>query len=87
MSINDYVHKVADWGYKVHRAVPASAHQPVLQAPAVLQGVPAGSTKQALKETGVEISSFIVVYRWSGPTEEQRQHAVANWKRMIGNRS
>ncbi|HJC13152.1 MAG TPA: sugar phosphate isomerase/epimerase, partial [Candidatus Agathobaculum intestinigallinarum] len=36
-----------------------------------------------LKETGVEISSFIVVYRWSGPTEEQRQHAVANWKRMI----
>ena len=39
--------------------------------------------KQALKETGVEISSFIVVYRWSGPTEEQRQHAVANWKRMI----
>ena len=39
--------------------------------------------KQALKETGVEISSFIVVYRWSGPTEEQRQFAVANWKRMI----
>ena len=38
---------------------------------------------EALKETGVEISSFIVVYRWSGPTEEQRQHAVANWKRMI----
>ena len=30
-----------------------------------------------------EISSFIVVYRWSGPTEEQRQFAVANWKRMI----
>lgn len=29
------------------------------------------------------ISSFIAVYRWSGPTEEQRQHAVANWKRMI----
>lgn len=38
---------------------------------------------RALIETGVEISSFIVVYRWSGPTEEQRQFAVANWKRMI----
>ena len=31
----------------------------------------------------MEISSFIVVYRWSGPTEEQRQMAVANWKRII----
>ena len=39
MSINDYVHKVADWGYKY---IEQSAHQPVLQAPAVLQGVPAG---------------------------------------------
>ena len=41
------------------------------------------NTDRLLKETGVEISSFIVVYRWSGPTEEQRQFAVANWKRMI----
>ena len=24
-----------------------------------------------------------MVYRWSGPTEEQKQFAVANWKRMI----
>lgn len=36
--------------------------------------------RKALKETGVEISSFICVYRWSGPTEEQRKMAVANWK-------
>lgn len=39
--------------------------------------------RRALRKTVVEISSFIVVYRWSDPTEEQRQHAVANWKRMI----
>lgn len=31
----------------------------------------------------MEISSFICVYRWSGPTEEERQFAVANWKKMI----
>ena len=31
----------------------------------------------------MEISSFIVVYRWSGPTEEQRKMAVENWKKMI----
>lgn len=39
--------------------------------------------RDALRETGVEISSFICVYRWSGPTEEERQFAVANWKKMI----
>ena len=26
---------------------------------------------------------MIVVYRWSGPTEEQRKMAVANWKRIV----
>jgi myo-inositol catabolism protein IolH len=31
----------------------------------------------------VELSSFIVVYRWSGPDEERRCAAVTNWKRMI----
>ena len=41
MSINDYVHKVADWGYKYIEQSPHRAST-VLQAPAVLQGVPAG---------------------------------------------
>jgi myo-inositol catabolism protein IolH len=36
---------------------------------------------QALRDTG-ELSSFICVYRWSGP-ELRRQAAVKNWKRLI----
>ena len=43
MSINDYVHKVADWGYKYIEPVPASAPSTrYYKPPAVLQGVPAG---------------------------------------------
>nr|VXZ89257.1 Uncharacterised protein [Klebsiella pneumoniae] len=32
--------------------------------------------KQALRDTGLELSSFICVYRWSGPDELRRQAAV-----------
>lgn len=39
--------------------------------------------KNALKATGIEISSFIVAYRCSGPGEDRRQAAVKNWCRMI----
>ncbi len=82
MSINDYVHKVADWGYKYIEQSPHPRINPFYKHPLFSKECQA-EYKQALKETGVEISSFIVVYRWSGPTEEQRQHAVANWKRII----
>lgn len=82
MSIHDYVHKVADWGYKYIEQSPHPRINPFYKHPLFSKECQA-EYKQALKETGVEISSFIVVYRWSGPTEEQRQFAVANWKRMI----
>ena len=82
MSINDYVHKVADWGYKYIEQSPHPRINPFYKHPLFSEECEA-EYRKALKETGVEISSFIVVYRWSGPTEEQRQHAVANWKRII----
>ena len=82
MSIRDYVHKVADWGYKYIEQSPHPRINPFYKHPLFSKECEA-EYRQALKETGVEISSFIVVYRWSGPTEEQRQHAVANWKKII----
>mgnify|MGYP001001087822 CR=1 FL=1 len=72
MSINDYVHKVADWGYKYIEQSPHPRINPFYKHPLFSKECQQ-EYKQALKETGVEISSFIVVYRWSGPTEEQRQ--------------
>jgi myo-inositol catabolism protein IolH len=82
MSINEMVHQVADWGYKYIEQSPHPRINPFYKHPKFSRECQAEYQK-ALKETGVEISSFIVVYRWSGPTEEQRQIAVRNWKRMI----
>ncbi|MEL7655650.1 MAG: sugar phosphate isomerase/epimerase [Bacillota bacterium] len=82
MSINDMVHQVADWGYKYIEQSPHPRINPFYKHPLFSRECEA-EYRKALKETGVEISSFIVVYRWSGPTEEQRIHAVANWKEII----
>lgn len=41
------------------------------------------SFKQALRETGVELSSVLPLYRWSSPDEEERRAAVGYWKRAI----
>lgn len=82
MSIKDMVYKVADWGYKWIEQSPHPRINPFYKHPLFSKECE-NEYRQALKDTGVGISSFIVVYRWSGPTEEQRQHAVANWKRII----
>lgn len=82
MSIRDMVYKVADWGYKYIEQSPHPKINPFYKHPLFSREVEA-EYRNALKDTGLEISSFIVVYRWSGPTEEQRKMAVANWKRMI----
>jgi myo-inositol catabolism protein IolH len=39
--------------------------------------------RQALRETGVELSSVLPLYRWSGPDEDERRAAVRYWKRAI----
>ena len=82
MDINRMVHQVADWGYKYIEQSPHPRINPFYKHPLFSRECEA-EYRKALRETGVEISSFIVVYRWSGPTEEQRKMAVANWKRMI----
>ena len=82
MDINRMVHQVADWGYKYIEQSPHPRINPFYKHPLFSKECEM-EYRKALKETGVEISSFIVVYRWSGPTEEQRKFAVSNWKKMI----
>lgn len=82
MSISDMVHQVADWGYQYIEQSPHPRINPFYKHPLFSKECES-EYRNALKETGVEISSFIVVYRWSGPTEEQRKMAVANWKRIV----
>ncbi|MDU8925260.1 sugar phosphate isomerase/epimerase [Pasteurellaceae bacterium LIM206] len=82
MGISDMVYQVADWGYKYIEQSPHPRINPFYKHPLFSRECE-NEYRAALQRTGLEISSFIVVYRWSGPTEEQRRHAVANWKRMI----
>ncbi len=82
MGITKMVHQVADWGYKYIEQSPHPRINPFYKHPKASRECLA-EYKKALKETGVEISSFIVVYNWSGPAEERRRAAVTNWKRMI----
>jgi len=82
MSINDYVHQVADWGYKYIEQSPHPRINPFFKHPLFSKECEA-EYRKALRETGVEISSFIVVYRWSGPDEGQRKMAVQNWRKIV----
>lgn len=82
MSINDMVHQVADWGYKYIEQSPHPRINPFYKHPLFSRECEM-EYRKALAETDVEISSFIVVYRWSGPTEEQRKMAVANWRKIV----
>ncbi|MDR0886310.1 MAG: sugar phosphate isomerase/epimerase [Clostridiales Family XIII bacterium] len=82
MSISDMVQQVADWGYKYIEQSPHPRINPFYKHPLYSKETEQ-EYKKALSATGVEISSLIVVYRWSGPDEEQRKFAVANWKRII----
>ncbi|MHA3661916.1 sugar phosphate isomerase/epimerase family protein [Yersinia enterocolitica] len=82
LGITNMVRQVAEWGYDYIEQSPHPQLNPFYKHPKAGREVVA-EYKKVLKETGVEISSFIVVYRWAGPLEARRQAAVTNWKRMI----
>lgn len=82
MDINRMVHQVADWGYKYIEQSPHPRINPFYKHPLFSKECEQ-EYRRAMKETGVELSSLICVYRWSGPTEEQRIFAVENWIRLI----
>lgn len=82
LGITKMVQQVADWGYKYIEQSPHPQINPFYKHPKASREV-ITEYKRALRDTGLEISSFIVVYRWSGPDELRRQAAVKNWKRMI----
>lgn len=80
--ITRMVHQVAEWGYRYIEQSPHPQINPFYKHPKASREI-ITEYKNALRSTGLEISSFIVVYRWSGPDELRRQAAVKNWKRMI----
>jgi myo-inositol catabolism protein IolH len=73
---------VAELGYQYIELSPREDFLPFFLHPRADRAGIAGF-KQALAGAGVEVSSVLPLYRWSGPDEDERQAAVRYWKRAI----
>jgi myo-inositol catabolism protein IolH len=73
---------VADLGYQYIEMSPRDDFMPFFLHPRIdSSGVAA--FRSALSSAGVQVSSVLPLYRWSGPDEDARQAAVRYWKRAI----
>lgn len=73
---------VADLGYEFIELSPRDDFMPFFLHPRADRATIA-SFKAALSGAGMEVSSILPLYRWSGPDEDERQAAVRYWKRAI----
>ena len=73
---------VADLGYSYIELSPRADFLPFFLHPRAGKAQIAAFSK-ALAAAGVQISSVLPLYRWSGPDEAERQAAVRYWKRAI----
>ena len=73
---------VADLGYECIELSPREDFMPFFLHPRADRAT-IKSFKDALVGAGVQVSSLLPLYRWSGPDEEERQAAVRYWKRAI----
>src|SRR6266705_6527498 len=80
--LNDIPGLVADLGYRYIELPPHKEFLPFFLHPRADRTAIA-QLKRALTGAGVEISSVLPLYRWSGPDEDERQAAVRYWKRAI----
>ena len=73
---------VAELGYEYIELSPREDFIPFFKHPRVdTAGIRA--FKRALDGAGVQVSSLLPLFRWSGPDEDERQAAVRYWKRSI----
>jgi myo-inositol catabolism protein IolH len=73
---------VADLGYQHIELSPRDDFMPFFLHPRADKASIA-AFKTALSGAGVEISSVLPLYKWSGPDEDERRAAVRYWKRAI----
>jgi len=72
----------ADIGYDAIELSPRSDFIPFFTHPCADRSRVA-EFRTALRETGIEISSVLPLYRWSSPDEDERLAAIRYWKRAI----
>jgi myo-inositol catabolism protein IolH len=80
--LNELPGLVADLGYQYIELSPREDFMPFFLHPRADKAQIA-SFKNALTAAGVEVSSVLPLYKWSGPDEDERQAAVRYWKRAI----
>lgn len=73
---------VADLGYRDIELSPRDDFLPFFVHPRVDRAGVAAFRK-ALTAADVTVASVLPLYRWSGPSEDERQAAVRYWKRAI----
>ncbi len=73
---------VADLGYQYLELSPREDFIPFFTHPRAT-GLRSRSSRRPWTRPGVEVSSVLPLYRWSGPDEDERQAAVRYWKRAI----
>jgi len=80
--LNELPGLVAELGYEFIELSPRDDFIPFFKHPRVdAAGIRA--FRRALDDAGVEVSSLLPLFRWSGPDEDERQAAVRYWKRSI----
>jgi myo-inositol catabolism protein IolH len=82
LPLREMVRTVADIGYPYIELSPRDDFLPFFLHPRADRDRVA-ELREALHETGVQLSSLLPLYRWSGPDEDERQAAVGYWKRAI----
>jgi myo-inositol catabolism protein IolH len=73
---------VADLGYQYIELSPREDFLPFFLHPRAGRAQ-VTAFRKALASTGVQVSSVLPLYSWSGPGEDERQAAVRCWKRAI----
>jgi myo-inositol catabolism protein IolH len=73
---------VAGLGYEYIELSPREDFMPFFTQPRA-DSATIAAFRKALAGAGVQVSSLLPLYRWSGPDEDERQAAVRYWKRAI----
>ncbi len=82
LPFGDVCRIAADIGYDAIELSPRSDFIPFFTHPRADRSRVA-EFRTAVRETGIEISSVLPLYRWSSPIEDERLAAVRYWKRAI----
>ncbi len=82
LPIPKMVEKTAELGFEYIELSPREDFMPFYKYPRV-DKARIKELKNALRDTGVQLSSVLPMQHWAGPEEEDREAAVRNWKRCI----